>query len=162
MIERFMNKTVKPWQLIVLLVVVMCSFFVIEAHYDGRFGVVQKVVVNNPSDYDISFRFFDTSPIPPLATDNDSINKILSDAYDKGMTEYYKKRDFEDRRYTRPYKLVTKYKGMEINDFGTPSEIDSLKCLRIAEIKRRFNIKDSIEEAQNNELHRLNTPCPNK
>jgi hypothetical protein len=50
---------------------------------------------------------------------------------------------------------------MIITDYGTAKEIDSLKCMRIAEIKRKVFTRDSLQQIADNELEKLNEPCQN-
>lgn len=59
----------------------------------------------------------------------------------------------------KPYVLHTIYHSKVIKDYGTFKEIDSLKCLRITDIKRLVTVTDSIDEVASVELELLDKPC---
>lgn len=65
-----------------------------------------------------------------------------------------------------PYVLVTSYKFERIYDYGTYEQIDSLKCIRFAEMSeiakkidkeiKLWHYKNKLEEKK---LEKLNEPC---
>ena len=152
---------IKPTTSIVFGIIGIIIAFLSGKYYEGAFSVQQNVEVNKPDYTSIVYRSFRIAPLPPLFFDNDSVNDVLEAQYQKDLAEYNKRCDLEDREFTRPYKLTTRYQRETIVDYGTAKEIDSLKCLRIAEIKRKVFVRDSIAEVQDNELEQLNKSCPN-
>ncbi len=85
----------------------------------------------------------------------DSIVKSINEICDKKM-----------KNLEKPFKLITSYKMLLLIDYGTYKEIDSLKCIRYAEMVIKKQYVDSVYEAykraselKENQLKSLNKPC---
>lgn len=153
---------IKPSMFVALVFTIVLTIVFVTSYYDGDFSPIQKVEVNKVDLQNYAFRHsLRLPPLPPLLTGNDSIDKKMEAMYEQSVKDFNNRVEIEDLEYTRPYKLTTLFNGHKIIDYGNAKEIDSLKCIRIVEIKRISFVEDSVENVISNELKMLNQPCQN-
>jgi hypothetical protein len=106
----------------------------------GQKKVTQKVVENS---YEFDF------PLP----------YINPEKYDSLVKE-------RQRKMEAPYALITSYEYENVYDFGDYKYIDSIKCIRFSEMKKRakeIERENAIErykaKKRELELEKLNKPC---
>lgn len=138
-----MKKAILYLILAITLTSILATGVFIHCGMLSCFTISQKVSENEMNDYMPSYS---GNLMHPIANDS-----VWND-YLKSQIEY-------EKRYTRPYKLTTEYKGICLIDYGTFKEIDSLKCIRFKEVERQVFVRDSLEAVSENELLILNKSC---
>lgn len=60
---------------------------------------------------------------------------------------------------TKPYMMITSFRDTSIVDYGTFKELDSVKCIRKAQMERVKQRRITQGENKEKELKLLNSPC---
>jgi hypothetical protein len=119
---KFLFETyVKPLHAVIIIVVASAIGIASLSYYFNHVAEPHQSVKVNEIDlhfYSMT-RGLRLSPMPPIPTLNDSVDKMLDEKYQKTLADYYKRIELEDREFTRPYQLTTEYRGMIITDYGT-------------------------------------------
>jgi hypothetical protein len=125
---------------------------VVGDYIDRDKKITQTVVENNPEDFNDALREINTLNYYAIITMDDFLR---ADSNRKIQREYiYSLMD-------KPYKMRTSFRDTSIVDLGTYKELDSLKCIRKAQMELVKQRRIKQEENKEKELELLNSPCKN-